>query len=175
MKIRKGTEVRIRRTNEIGTIKEVELIRKNGIVNKYCHVVTNNGKQDLWLDSSELTDIIETCVVRFANSDGQFLTLTVAQNHKVQDLRVNIGEGIPQNFSELTDIIETCVVRFANSDGQFLTLTVAQNHKVQDLRVNIGEGIPQNLKEHAGLHIYLLNQIIAKMTREYRDIELNGD
>lgn len=128
MKIKKGTEVRIRRTNEIGTIKEVELIRKNGIVNKYCHVVTNNGKQDLWLDSSELTDIIETCVVRFANSDGQFLTLTVAQNHKVQDLRVNIGEGIPQN-----------------------------------------------LKEHAGLHIYLLNQIIAKMTREYRDIELNGD
>ena len=127
MKIRKGTEVRIRRTNEIGTIKEVELIRKNGIVNKYCHVVTNNGKQDLWLDSSELTDIIETCVVRFANSDGQFLTLTVAQNHKVQDLRVNIGEGIPVN-----------------------------------------------LKEHAGLHIYLLNQIIAKMTREYRDIELNG-
>ena len=128
MKIKKGTEVRIRRTNEIGTIKEVELIRKNGIVNKYCHVVTNNGKQDLWLDSSELTDIIETCVVRFANSDGQFLTLTVAQNHKVQDLRVNIGEGIPVN-----------------------------------------------LKEHAGLHIYLLNQIIAKMTREYRDIELNGD
>lgn len=127
MKIKKGTEVRIRRTNEIGTIKEVELIRKNGIVNKYCHVVTNNGKQDLWLDSSELTDIIETCVVRFANSDGQFLTLTVAQNHKVQDLRVNIGEGIPVN-----------------------------------------------LKEHAGLHIYLLNQIIAKMTREYRDIELNG-
>lgn len=128
MKIRKGTEVRIRRTNEIGTIKEVELIRKNGIVNKYCHVVTNNGKQDLWLDSSELTDIIETCVVRFANSDGQFLTLTVAQNHKVHDLRVNIGEGIPQN-----------------------------------------------LKEHAGLHIYLLYQILAKMTREYRDIELNGD
>ena len=128
MKIKKGTEVRIRRTNEIGTIKEVELIRKNGIVNKYCHVVTNNGKQDLWLDSSELTDIIETCVVRFANSDGQFLTLTVAQNHKVQDLRVNIGEGIPQN-----------------------------------------------LKEHAGLHIYLLNQILAKMTREYREIELNGD
>ena len=90
--------------------------------------MTNNGKQDLWLDSSELTDIIETCVVRFANSDGQFLTLTVAQNHKVQDLRVNIGEGIPQN-----------------------------------------------LKEHTGLHIYLLNQILTKMTREYRDVELNGD
>lgn len=128
MKIKKGTEVRIRRTNEIGTIKEVELIRKGGIIHKYCHIVTEKGKQDLWLDSSELTDIIETCVVRFANSDGQFLTLTVAQNHKVHDLRVNIGEGIPQN-----------------------------------------------LKEHAGLHIYLLNQILAKMTREYRDIELNGD
>ena len=128
MKIRKETEVRIRRTNEIGTIKEVELIRKNGIVNKYCHVVTNNGKQDLWLDSSELTDVTETCVVRFANSDGQFLTLRVAQNHKVKDVTVKIGDGIPVN-----------------------------------------------LKEHAGLHIYLLNQIIAKMTREYRDIELNGD
>ena len=128
MKIKKGTEVRIRRTNEIGTIKEVELIRKNGIVNKYCHVVTNNGKQDLWLDSSELTDIIETCVVRFANSDGQFLTLTVAHNHKVQDLRVTINDGIPQI-----------------------------------------------LKEHAGLHIYLLNQILTRMTREYRDVELNGD
>lgn len=128
MKIKKGTEVRIRRTNEIGTIKEVELIRKNGIVNKYCHVVTNNGKQDLWLDSSELTDITETCVVRFANSDGQYLTLTVALNHKVQDVRVEISEGIPQN-----------------------------------------------LKEHDGLHIYLLNQILAKMTREYRDVEINGD
>ena len=128
MKIKKGTEVRIRRTNEIGTIKEVELIRKGGIIHKYCHIVTEKGKQDLWLDSSELTDIIETCVVRFANSDGQFLTLTVAQNHKVQDLRVTINDGIPQN-----------------------------------------------LKEHAGLHIYLLNQILTRMTREYRDVELNGD
>lgn len=128
MEIKKGAEVRIRRTNEIGTIKEVELIRKGGIIHKYCHIVTEKGKQDLWLDSSELTDIIETCVVRFANSDGQFLTLTVAHNHKVQDLRVTINDGIPQN-----------------------------------------------LKEHAGLHIYLLNQMLTKMTREYRDVELNGD
>lgn len=128
MKIKKGAEVRIRRTNEIGTIKEVELIRKNGIVHKYCHVVTTKGKPDLWLDSSELTDITETCVVRFANSDGQYLTLTVAQNHKDQNVSVEIGEGIPEN-----------------------------------------------LKEHDGLHIYLLNQILTKMTIEYRDIELNGD
>lgn len=128
MKIKKGAEVRIRRTNEIGTIKEVELIRKNGIVHKYCHVVTTDNKQDLWLDSSELTDITETCVVRFANSDGQYLTLTVVQNHKIKDLSVKIGEGIPEN-----------------------------------------------LKEHAGLHIYLLNQILTKMTREYRNVELNGD
>lgn len=53
MKIRKGSQVRIRRTNQIATIEDIELIRKHGQVHKYCQLKLEN-KPDLWMDAQEL-------------------------------------------------------------------------------------------------------------------------
>lgn len=101
MKIRKGTEVRIRRTNEIGTIKEVELIRKGGIIHKYCHVVTDKGNPDLWLDSSELTDIHDVTEVTFCNkSNGQVLRIVFDLNHKTDKVDLTISSKYPDNLKE---------------------------------------------------------------------------
>ena len=38
--MKKGQKVRILRTNQVATIVEVELIRKGGKVNRYCHLKT---------------------------------------------------------------------------------------------------------------------------------------
>ena len=55
--MKKGHKVRILRTNQIATIVEVELIRKGGKVHRYCHLKVDK-KPDLWLDASELGDIV---------------------------------------------------------------------------------------------------------------------
>lgn len=70
IKIRKGAQVRVCRTHEIATISDIELIRKNGGVHKYCHLVIDSDKSQKWLDSSELTDIKETIQIDFTSSDG---------------------------------------------------------------------------------------------------------
>ena len=50
--------MRILRTNQVATIVEVELIRKGGKVNRYCHLKTDE-KSYLWLDASELGSVVE--------------------------------------------------------------------------------------------------------------------
>lgn len=100
MKIRKGTEVRVRRTNQIATIEEVELIRKGGKVHKYCHLKTPTGP-DLWMDSEELADIHDVCEVIFRNkSNGQVLQLAFNLNHKTDKVKLAVSSEHPDSLYE---------------------------------------------------------------------------
>lgn len=101
MKIRKGTEVRVRRTNQIATIEEVELIRKGGKVHKYCHLKTPDGQPDLWMDSEELADIHELCEVTFRNkSIGQVVRMELDLNHKTDTVGITVSAVQPDNLKE---------------------------------------------------------------------------
>lgn len=94
MNIRKGTEVRIRRTNEIGTIEEVELIRKGGEVHKCCHLKTAQGKPNLWLDADELAPVHQLCEAVFTDCDsGRSLKLTFDVDHRTGSMTVKVQDA----------------------------------------------------------------------------------
>ena len=59
MKLRKGDKALIKRTCEVVTILDIELIRKNGKVHKYCKLQPKDGKPALWMDGSELGNVVE--------------------------------------------------------------------------------------------------------------------
>ena len=102
IKIRKGAQVRVRRTHEIATISDIELIRKNGGVHKYCHLVVAKDKSQKWLDSSELTDIKETVQIDLTSSDGYKISAEF-----VYDFKQNAEHTlIIKNASQLRRAIE---------------------------------------------------------------------
>ena len=102
IKIRKGAQVRVRRTHEIATISDIELIRKNGGVHKYCHLVVAKDKSPKWLDSSELTDIKETVQIDLTSSDGYKISAEF-----VYDFKQNAEHTlIIKNASQLRRAIE---------------------------------------------------------------------
>lgn len=85
--MKKGQKVRILRTNEIATIVEVELIRKG-------------GKPDLWLDTSELGDIVEHCNITFKSDDGRKIIFDINRDHKKEQLGITITGQCPENIKE---------------------------------------------------------------------------
>lgn len=89
--MKKGQEVRILRNNQIATIVDIELIKKGGKVHQYCRLKTDK-QPDLWMDASQLGDIIERCKVTFAGDNGQEIYFAIEQNHaKGDELKVTIS------------------------------------------------------------------------------------
>lgn len=99
MKIRKGQSVRIASTNQIATIADIELIRAKGKVSKYCHLKTADGQPDLWMDSSELVDVKESCFVAFYNkTNGQLLNLRIDLDYQTKEINVSFTGENPANL-----------------------------------------------------------------------------
>ena len=91
MKIKKGTEVRIRRTGEIATIEEVELIRWCGEVKKYCHLKIEDDQRHLWMLSDELAEVVEHCTAVFRPNDGRDeVRLGISMNWKTHSADVHV-------------------------------------------------------------------------------------
>lgn len=98
--LRKGSRVRILRTNEIATIADIELIKKGGKVHRYCHLKTDKN-QDLWLDSEELGGMVERCRITFQGEGGQELFFDVECDYrKDEELKLNITGRNPENLKE---------------------------------------------------------------------------
>ena len=99
MKIRKGQSVRIASTNQIATIADIELIRSKGKVSKYCHLKTADGQPDLWMDSSELVDVKESCFVTCYNkTSGQKVNLRIDLNHQTDKIEIDLTCENPTNI-----------------------------------------------------------------------------
>lgn len=55
--MKKGTRVRVLRTNELGTIADKQLIRKKGHTKVYCNVrLDKKPEQDAWYFADQLGD-----------------------------------------------------------------------------------------------------------------------
>lgn len=103
MKIKKGTEVRIRRTNEIATIEEVELIRWGGEVKKYCHLKIEDDRRHLWMLSDELTEVKEYVTATFHSSCCPEETrLGIGFNWKTQKMDVLISASLMGKLADKT-------------------------------------------------------------------------
>lgn len=78
--MKKGTRVRVLRTNELGTIADKQLIRKNGHTKVYCSVrLDKSPDQDTWYFADLLGDTKERATVTMADERGRKLILKVTQ------------------------------------------------------------------------------------------------
>lgn len=78
--MKKGTRVRVLRTNEIGTIADKQLIRKNGQTKVYCNVrLDKKPDQDTWYFADQLGDTKDITTVTFADERGRKLNMIVTQ------------------------------------------------------------------------------------------------
>lgn len=78
--MRKGQRIRVLQTNELGTIADKMLIRKNGSVKTYCKIhLDKNPKQDTWLFSEQLGSTKECATVTLADERGRKLALNVTK------------------------------------------------------------------------------------------------
>ena len=75
-----GTRVRVLATNELGTIADKQLIRKNGQTKVYCNVrLDKNPDQDTWYFADQLGDTKDITTVTFADERGRKLNMIVTQ------------------------------------------------------------------------------------------------
>ena len=80
--MKKGTRVRVLRTNEIGTIADKQLIRKNGQTKVYCNVrLDKKPEQDTWYFADQLGDTKECATVTMADEKGRKLVIKVTQHY----------------------------------------------------------------------------------------------
>lgn len=112
--IKRGQKVRILRTNEIATIADIELIKKDGKVHRYCHLKTDK-KPDLWLDASELGGMVEHCRISFQNENGQELILDVNRDYRKEVLSMKMNGCNPENLKEHHGIHVLMATVFLNS------------------------------------------------------------
>lgn len=78
--MKKGTRVRVLRTNKIGTIADKQFIRKGGETKIYCRVkLDKNPKQDTWYFADQLGDTKECATVTMADEKGRTLVFNVTQ------------------------------------------------------------------------------------------------
>ena len=76
--MKKGTRVRVLRTNEIGTIAEKQLIRKGREMKIYCNVKLDNKlEQDTWYYADQLIDTIVKADVSIRATDRSTATFSV--------------------------------------------------------------------------------------------------
>lgn len=81
--MKKGSRVRVLRTNELGTIIDKQLIRKNGQIKVYCNVrLDKKPEQDTWYFADQLGDIKERATVTLADENGRKLVINVTQSYE---------------------------------------------------------------------------------------------
>lgn len=77
---KKGARVRVLGTNQLGTVAEKHLIRKDGQARVYCKVVLDKApEQDTWYFAERLGGTEERATVTLADERGRKLILKVTQ------------------------------------------------------------------------------------------------
>lgn len=88
---KKGARVRVLGTNELGTVAEKHLIRKDGQTKVYCKVVLDKDPgQDTWYFAERLGGTEERATVTLADERGRKLILKVTQYYDKSENNLNI-------------------------------------------------------------------------------------
>lgn len=82
-RLKTGARVRVLATNELGTITDKQLIRKNGQTRTYCNVrLDKKPEQDTWYFADQLGDTKERATVTLADENGRKLVIKVTQSYE---------------------------------------------------------------------------------------------
>ena len=96
--MKKGTRVRVLRTNEIGTIAEKQLIRKGREMKIYCNVkLDNKPDQDTWYYADQLIDTIVKADVSIRATDRSTATFSVEFDTDIKSISLDHIRSISEN------------------------------------------------------------------------------
>lgn len=119
MKLRKGDKALIKRTGQVVTILDIELIRKNGKVHKYCKLQPKDGKPELWMDESELCNVVETVTATFTSDRaGHSVLVELQLNHDNGSLKIKCEAVNPENLKGQIGIHQFMVAKVLDAFGK---------------------------------------------------------
>lgn len=103
--LKSGARVRVLATNELGTIADKQLIRKNGQTKVYCNVrLDKKPDQDTWYFADRLGDTKECAFVTFGDHTDRRIIVGIEidyENSCVSDLKV---KGLPDDPDKHTGL-----------------------------------------------------------------------
>lgn len=112
--IREKQRVLVRETDELGTVTDRVLMKRNGTPMLYYQVRLDARPDiDRWYWADQLRDIRERCRVTFENEDGQTVIFDLERDYERQNLSMNIV-GRPGNLKEHEGLHATLINDFVN-------------------------------------------------------------
>ena len=118
--MKKGTRVRVLRTNELGTIADKQLIRKNGQTKVYCNVRLDKSPDlDTWYFADRLGDTKECAFVTFGDHTNRRIIVGIEidyENSCVSALKV---KGLPDDPDKHTGLYRHMAANFLKKVKEF--------------------------------------------------------
>lgn len=119
MKLRKGDKALIKRTGQVVTILDIELIRKNGKVHKYCKLQPKDGKPELWMDGSELGNVVETVTATFTSDRaGHSVEVEMQYNYDKGFLKIKCEAVNPKDLKGQIGLHRLMVAKVLDAFGK---------------------------------------------------------
>lgn len=118
--LKSGARVRVLATNELGTIADKQLIRKNGQTKVYCNVrLDKSPDQDTWYFADRLGDTKECAFVTFGDHTDRRIIVGIEidyENSGVSDLKV---KGLPDDPDKHTGLYRHMAANFLKKVKEF--------------------------------------------------------
>ena len=118
--LKAGARVRVLATNELGTIADKQLIRKNGQTKVYCNVrLDKKPDQDTWYFADRLGDTKECAFVTFGDHTDRRIIVGIEidyENSCVSDLKV---KGLPDDPDKHTGLYRHMAANFLKKVKEF--------------------------------------------------------
>lgn len=104
-------------------------------------------------------------------ADSEFFKLNGRKHIRYCVVTRTNRQGCWYPVEQLGDVMERATVTVRNEDGRELTLSVTRNYQKEELKMKI-TGQPQNLKEHEGLNIMLMANLLNGIYAETKEARL---
>lgn len=118
--LKAGARVRVLATNELGTIADKQLIRKNGQTKVYCNVrLDKKPDQDTWYFADRLGDTKECVFVTFGDHTDRRIIVGIEidyENSCVSALKV---KGLPDDPDKHTGLYRHMAANFLKKVKEF--------------------------------------------------------
>lgn len=101
-------------------------------------------------------------------ADSEFFKLNGQKHIRYHVVTRTNRQGCWYSAEQLGDMTERATVTIRKDDGQELTLSVSRNYLKEGLEMTL-TGQPQNLKEHEGLHVMLMTNLLNGIYAETKE------
>lgn len=101
-------------------------------------------------------------------ADSEFFKLNGQKHIRYRVVTRTNRQGCWYPAEQLGDVMERATVTIRNEDGRELILSVTRNYLKEELKMKI-TGQPENLKEHGGLQVMLMTNLLNGIYAETKE------